>query len=91
MARTESAMIELGTKAPYFALEDAITAKQISIDEVRGERGLLVMFICRHCPFVRHVEKELPRSGRNIPAKALASLLSAATMRIATRMILRRA
>lgn len=71
MARTESAMIELGTKAPYFALEDAITAKQISIDEVRGERGLLVMFICRHCPFVRHVEKELAAIGKEYSGKGI--------------------
>ncbi len=65
MARTESAMIELGTKAPAFTLEDVITTKHISIDEVRGEHGLLVMFICRHCPFVKHVEKEIAAIGRD--------------------------
>jgi peroxiredoxin len=65
MARTESAMTELGTKAPAFELEDVITNKQISIDEVRGEHGLLVMFICRHCPFVKHVEKELAAIGKD--------------------------
>lgn len=65
MARTESAMTELGTKAPDFTLEDVITNKQIRIDEVRGEHGLLVMFICRHCPFVKHVEKELAAIGRD--------------------------
>jgi peroxiredoxin len=68
MARTESAMIELGTKAPPFALEDVISTRQISMDEVRGERGLLVMFICRHCPFVKHVEKELAAIGRDFAA-----------------------
>jgi peroxiredoxin len=65
MARTESAMIELGTKAPAFGLEDVITTKQIRTDEVRGEHGLLVMFICRHCPFVKHVEKEISAIGRD--------------------------
>lgn len=65
MSRTESAMIELGTTAPAFALEDVITTKHIRIDEVRDEHGLLVMFICRHCPFVKHVEKELAAIGRD--------------------------
>ncbi len=65
MARTESAMIDLGTRAADFALEDVITTKQIRMDEVRGEHGLLVMFICRHCPFVKHVEKELAAIGRD--------------------------
>ncbi len=71
MARTESAMIELGTKAPTFALEDVITTRQISIDEVRGEHGLLVMFICRHCPFVKHVEKELAAIGKDYSGKGI--------------------
>jgi peroxiredoxin len=71
VARTESAMIELGTEAPAFALEDVVTTRHISIDQVRGERGLLVMFICRHCPFVKHVEKELAALGTEFPNKGV--------------------
>jgi peroxiredoxin len=71
MARTESAMIELGTKAPAFELENVITTKRLRIDEVRGERGLLVMFICRHCPFVKHVEKELAAIGRDFRGRGI--------------------
>jgi peroxiredoxin len=71
MARTESAMIELGTKAPAFVLEDVITNKLIGIDEVRGEHGLLVMFICRHCPFVKHVEKEIAAIGKDYAGKSV--------------------
>jgi peroxiredoxin len=71
MARTASAMIELGTKAPAFALEDVTTTRQISIDDVRGEHGLLVMFICRHCPFVKHVEKELAAIGKDYSGKGI--------------------
>ena len=71
MARTESAMIELGTKAPAFALEDVITTKRIGVDEVHGEYGLLVMFICRHCPFVKHVEKEIAAIGRDFAGKGI--------------------
>lgn len=71
MARTESAMIELGTKAPVFELEDVITTKRFHRDEVRGEDGLLVMFICRHCPFVKHVEQELAAIGRDFSGKGI--------------------
>jgi peroxiredoxin len=71
VARTESAMIELGSKAPAFVLEDVITTRKVSIDEVRGERGLLMMFICRHCPFVKHVEKELAAIGKEYAGKGI--------------------
>jgi peroxiredoxin len=71
MARTESAMLELGTLAPAFDLEDVTTTKHVRMDEVRGEHGLLVMFICRHCPFVVHVEKELATIGRDFAGKGI--------------------
>jgi peroxiredoxin len=65
MARTESAMIALGTSAPGFALEDVTSGQRRRLDEIRAELGLLVMFICRHCPFVVHVERELAAIGRD--------------------------
>jgi peroxiredoxin len=71
MARTESAMIALGTPAPEFRLEDVISTRQVALDEVRGEHGLLVMFICRHCPFVQHVEKELAAIGHDYLSKGI--------------------
>lgn len=61
MARTASNMIELGTKAPDFKLMDTITDHLYTLDDVRGERGTLVMFICNHCPFVKHVNEEIVR------------------------------
>tara|TARA_R100000365_G_C2671355_1_gene20440 strand:- start:15 stop:170 length:156 start_codon:yes stop_codon:yes gene_type:complete len=45
MARTESKMLSLGTKAPDFTLIDAITNKPVSLKDVRGEKGTVVMFI----------------------------------------------
>lgn len=63
MARTESAMLALGTEAPRFALKDVRDGKEHSTQSVMGEKGLLVMFICSHCPFVQHVEEELARIG----------------------------
>jgi peroxiredoxin len=71
MARTESAMVELGTIAPGFELLDVTTGKSLSITEVRGPHGLLVMFICRHCPFVKHVERELAAIGHDYGSKGI--------------------
>ena len=61
MARTESKMLPLGTQAPDFTLIDAVTNNAVSLKDVRGEKGTVVMFICNHCPFVKHVNDELVR------------------------------
>ena len=63
MARTESAMLELGTQAPHFSLPDVRDGRNHATESLLGPKGLLVMFICAHCPFVKHVEKELARLG----------------------------
>ena len=65
MALTASTMLPLGTAAPDFALPDVVTGRTVSLDDYRGRKALLVMFICRHCPFVRHVQGELARIGRD--------------------------
>ena len=63
MARTPSNMMPLGTPAPYFELYDVVSLNQFSIHEVKGEKGLLVMFICNHCPFVVHINHVLSKIG----------------------------
>ena len=64
MALTESTMqLELGTQAPDFALRDVVSGKTVRRDDFRGQKGLLVMFICTHCPYVKHVEKGLAALG----------------------------
>ena len=65
MAATESAMLALGTAAPAFSLQDVRDGKTYSVDSLAGPKGLLVMFICTHCPFVKHVEQELAKIGRD--------------------------
>jgi peroxiredoxin len=65
MARIESTMLPLGTAAPAFQLPDVTTGKIISLENIKGAKGLLVMFICRHCPYVKHVQHELARIGRD--------------------------
>jgi peroxiredoxin len=63
MALTESTMLELGTEAPDFALTDVVTGKTVRRDDFRGQKALLVMFICTHCPYVKHVERGLAALG----------------------------
>jgi peroxiredoxin len=58
-------MLALGTSAPDFVLTDVVTGHQVSTQAVSGPKGLLVMFICRHCPFVKHLEKALAQLGRD--------------------------
>ena len=81
MALTESTMLELGTTAPDFALPDVVTGKTVRRDDFRGQKGLLVMFICTHCPYVKHIEKGPGVSGCGLRRENLASWPSAATMR----------
>src|SRR3989338_617894 len=69
MALTPSTMLLLGTKAPDFSLPDVVSGKTISLSTFAGKKALLVMFICRHCPYVQHVKEELARLGRDYAAK----------------------
>jgi peroxiredoxin len=64
-------MLELGTQAPDFALPDVVSGKTISLDTFRDKDVLLVMFICHHCPFVKHIKQELARLGRDYAAKSV--------------------
>lgn len=61
MSLTPSNMISLGTKAPDFKLMDTRTEHLLTLDEIKGERGTLIMFLCNHCPFVKHVNEEIVR------------------------------
>lgn len=74
MARTPSTMIPLGSNLPSFQLKDAMTGKILSQSECMSKNGLLVMFICNHCPYVLHVEEELRRLGRDFQEKGLGVL-----------------
>lgn len=65
MALTPSTMLPLGTKAPDFQLPDTVSGKTISLDTFAGKKGLLVIFMCRHCPFVKHIQGELVKIGKD--------------------------
>ncbi|MFZ1938270.1 MAG: thioredoxin family protein [Terracidiphilus sp.] len=72
MALTESTMVELGTVAPDFALTDVVSGKTVKRDDFRGKQGLLVLFICAHCPYVKHIEKSLGKLSADYAGKSLA-------------------
>ncbi len=69
MAETPSTMLKLGTVAPDFALTDVVSGKTVRRDDFRGKKALLVMFICTHCPFVKHIEKEIAKLGKDYAAQ----------------------
>ena len=67
-----STMLALGTKAPEFELPDVTDGRIVTLSDFEAKRALLVMFICRHCPYVRHVREELGRLGRDFADSELA-------------------
>ena len=71
MALTPSTMLALGTKAPDFKLQN-VDGRQVSLADFKGAPALLVMFICNHCPFVKHVAAALAELGREYQAKGAA-------------------
>ncbi len=71
MVLTPSTMLPLGTKAPDFRLPDAVSGKMITLKDFAGKEGLLVMFICRHCPYVQHIKEGLAALGRDYAGKEL--------------------
>ncbi|MBC6998263.1 thioredoxin family protein [Cytophaga sp. FL35] len=64
MARTPSNMLPLGTSAPKFSLLDTVSNQQLHLDDLKGEKGTVIMFICNHCPFVKHVNEAIAQLGK---------------------------
>ncbi|QQE67010.1 thioredoxin family protein [Leptolyngbya sp. BL0902] len=71
MVMVESTMLPLGTAAPAFSLTDVVSGQTVNLGSFVNARALLVMFICRHCPFVKHVEPELARIGHDYGPQGL--------------------
>ncbi len=67
MVKTLSSMIPLGTIAPDFELFNPVSGGYESLQKHRGKVGTLVMFICNHCPYVKHITAELARLGQEYP------------------------
>jgi peroxiredoxin len=71
MAETPSTMLPLGTPAPDFRLPDT-DGKMVGRDDFKDAPALLVMFICNHCPFVKHIRAGLAQFARNYQGRGLA-------------------
>lgn len=71
MALTPSTMLALGTLIPDFSLPDVVSGKNVTLSQFNDKKALLVMFICRHCPYVQHVKNELAKIGRDYVDKSL--------------------
>jgi peroxiredoxin len=72
MAATPSTMLPLGTELPDFSLRNAVDGRRVTPADYHGSVALVVMFICNHCPFVKHVMKELGRLTREYLPKGAA-------------------
>lgn len=71
MVLTPSTMMTLGTKAPDFELVNVENGQKESLLAAKKAKGLVVMFICRHCPYVKHIEKEIAQFGRDYADKEI--------------------
>ncbi len=71
MAETPSTMAALGMAAPDFALPDT-DGRTVALGDFADAPGLLVVFMCNHCPFVKHIREELARSVRRYQDQGLA-------------------
>jgi peroxiredoxin len=71
MVRTASTMLELGTNAPDFALPDT-DGKLVRRDDFQDAPALLVIFMCNHCPYVKHVAPEIAKLSREYMARGVA-------------------
>jgi len=72
MARTASTMLELGTQAPDFQLPDTVSGKTVSLATFADKSALLMMFICRHCPYVKHIQSGLAKLGQDYADRDIA-------------------
>jgi peroxiredoxin len=73
MAETPSTMLALGTQAPPFRLPDT-EGRLVDLAGLAGAKALLVMFLCPHCPFVRHVRAEIAKLVRDYAPRGLAAV-----------------
>lgn len=69
MANTPSNMLPLGTIAPHFKLLDTTSDQQKSLQNIKGGKGTVIMFICNHCPFVRHLNAEIAKTAMEYQPK----------------------
>ena len=70
MVAVPSTMLAIGTKAPEFTLPDP-SEKQFSLESLTGAKGYCIMFLCNHCPFVKHIQKKLTEVTQEYQGKGI--------------------
>ncbi|MCW9705981.1 thioredoxin family protein [Fodinibius salsisoli] len=71
MSETPSTMMELGTQAPDFKLFDTVNNQLVSLQDFANAKGLLVVFMCNHCPYVLHILDEFVVAARDLQQKGI--------------------
>ena len=71
MVRTPSTMLPLGTPAPDSKLMN-VDGREVELADFAGKPALLVIFMCNHCPFVKHVRRELAQLGKDYASRNVA-------------------
>lgn len=71
MAQTPSNMLPLGTTAPNFNLLDTVSDEMLTLNDCKGLKGTVIMFICNHCPFVIHVNSKLVQLAKEYKSKGI--------------------
>lgn len=71
MSSTPSTMMDLGTQAPDFKLFDTVNNQLVSLDDFDNAKGLLVVFMCNHCPYVKHILGEFVVAARDLQQKGI--------------------
>ena len=69
MSLTPSNMVPLGTEAPFFELKDVVSGELIKLPASKDYKATLIMFICNHCPYVKHVQQELVKLAKDYQPK----------------------
>jgi peroxiredoxin len=71
MGKTLSEMTEIGKTAPDFELTDTVSGKKMTLKKLKSPTATVIMFICNHCPYVKHVQKELVTLARDYQPKGI--------------------
>jgi len=71
MALTPSKMVPLGTSAPSFELPDTVSGQNMSLEQLKSDKATVIMFICNHCPYVKHIREELVRISNDYSQKGV--------------------
>jgi peroxiredoxin len=72
MAETASNMLPLGTKAPEFTLQDVVSGRKLSLQDLKSDKATVIMFICDHCPYVIHIQATLVKLAKEFIEKGVA-------------------